>query len=187
MLDDTKLTEIIEPVVAAAGLSLYDAEFRGSSLLVMVESDDGVNLDQVAAVSRAISRHLDEDDPIPGTYTLEVSTPGLERRLRRPHHFQGAIGETVKVKLHPGAPGERRADGELAAADDTTATIRTADGVERSVAYADIDRARTHFEWGPAPKPGKGSKPGKGKAKPKKTAKNATTTSGPAPTDPGHS
>lgn len=158
MLDDAKLTEIIEPVVAAAGFTLYDAEFRGPSLLVMVDGPDGINLDQVASISRTISRQLDESDPIPAKYTLEVSTPGLERRLRRSDHFHGAIGEMVKVKLNPGAPGERRADGELVSADDTSATIRTADGAERTVALADIDRARTHFEWGPAPKPGKSSK-----------------------------
>ena len=193
MLDDAKLTEIIEPVVAASGLTLYDAEFRGSSLLVMVdgaEGAEGANLDQVASVSRAIARHLDEADPIPGSYTLEVSTPGLERRLRRPDHFRGAIGETVKIKLNPGAPGERRADGELIAADDTTATVRTGDGGERTVAYADIDRARTQFEWGPAPKPGKGSKPGKapkkGPAKKQGSAKPATTTSGDDTPTEGH-
>ena len=78
MLDDAKLTEIIGPVVEASGLTLYDAEFRGSSLLVMVDGAEGANLDQVASVSRAIARHLDEADPIPGSYTLEVSTPGLE-------------------------------------------------------------------------------------------------------------
>ena len=197
MLDDAKLTEIIEPVVAASGLTLYDAEFRGSSLLVMVDGANGANLDQVASVSRAIARHLDESDPIPGSYTLEVSTPGLERRLRQPDHFRGAIGETVKVKLNPGAPGDRRADGELIAADDTTATIRTGDGNERSVAYADIDRARTQFEWGPGPKPGKGSKPGKvskkGAAKKKDPAsksgpaKPASTTSGDDTPTEGHS
>ena len=191
MLDDAKLTEIIEPVVEASGLTLYDAEFRGSSLLVMVDGTEGANLDQVASVSRAIARHLDEADPIPGSYTLEVSTPGLERRLRRPGHFQGAIGETVKVKLNPGAPGERRADGQLTAADDTTATILSGDGSERTVAYADIDRARTQFEWGPAPKPGKGSKPGKapkkGASKKKGSAKPATTTSGDDTPTEGHS
>ena len=162
MLDDAKLIDIIEPVVSAAGFTLYDAEFRGASLLVMVDGPHGINLDQVASISRTISRHLDEDDPIPGKYTLEVSTPGLERRLRRSDHFLGAIGESVKVKLNPGTAGERRADGELIAADETSATIRTATGDERTVALADIDRARTHFEWGPAPKPGNGSKPGKG-------------------------
>ena len=194
MLDESKLTEIIEPVVTASGLTLYDAEFRGSSLLVMVEGTDdtdGANLDQVASVSRAISRHLDEEDPIPGSYTLEVSTPGLERKLRRPEHFKGAVGESVKIKLLPGAPGERRSDGELTAADETTATIRSADGDERTVAYADIDRARTHFEWGPAPKPGKGSKPGKapkkGPAKKKGSDKPATTTSGDDTPTEGHS
>lgn len=108
MLDDAKLIDIIEPVVSAAGFTLYDAEFRGASLLVMVDGPDGINLDQVASISRTISRHLDEDDPIPGKYTLEVSTPGLERRLRRSDHFLGAIGESVKVKLNPGTAGERR-------------------------------------------------------------------------------
>ena len=81
--------------------------------------------------------------------------------------------------------------GELIAADDTTATVRTGDGSERTVAYADIDRARTQFEWGPAPKPGKGSKPGKapkkGPAKKQGSAKPATTTSGDDTPTEGHS
>ena len=98
--------------------------------------------------------------------------------------------KTAKTKRTPGARGEGRPDGELPPPDDTTATIRTGDGSERAVAYADIDRARTQFEWGPAPKPGKGSKPGKapkrGPAKKQGSAKPATTTSGDDTPTEGH-
>ena len=91
-----------------------------------------------------------------------MCSPGLERRLRTPRHFARAVGESVKIKLTAAAgnarDGERRLEGEIAAADDDGVTLRTGSGDER-LAYDDIDRARTVFEWGPAPKPGKGRHP----------------------------
>ena len=107
--------------------------------------------DSTIQVARAISRTLDEHDPIQGHYTLEVSTPGLERPLRTPAHFQGAIGAEVKVKTHPGVEGDRRVDGTVRAADDETVAIATADG-ERTLRYDEIERARTVFVWGPSDK-----------------------------------
>lgn len=178
MLDDAQLSDIVTPVVERAGLTVYDVEFRGSSLVVMVQGPEGFGVDELAEVSRSISRQLDEDDPIPGTYTLEVSTPGLERRLRTPEHFAGAVDADVKIKLAPGVEGDRRADGVLVAADDTTVTIRFVDGTERTVDIADIDRARTYVDWTPAPKPGKGPKTPKPGKQPK-AATNAETAESP--------
>jgi ribosome maturation factor RimP len=95
-----------------------------------------------------------------GHYTLEVSSPGLERSLRTPAHFQKSIGRKVAVRLRDidSEEGEaRRAQGVLVAADDRAITVRLddADSTERLIPYDKIDRARTIFEWGPAPKPGK--------------------------------
>ena len=120
--------------------------------------------------------HDDGADPIAGAYTLEVTSPGLERTLRTPPHFVRAVGETVKIKLtadaSPDPDADRRLTGTLVAADDDGITVRTdapsgdESPAERQVAYAHIERARTVFEWGPGDKPGKSRQPG-GKKKQK--------------------
>ncbi|MGH9215909.1 MAG: ribosome maturation factor RimP, partial [Acidimicrobiales bacterium] len=111
-----------------------------------------------ADTTRAVSRALDEADPIAGRYTLEVTSPGLERSLRRPEHFERAVGETVKIRTVAGVDDERRVEGQLVGADTTGVVVRTGvadDGtaLERRLAYQDIERARTVFEWGPAAPP----------------------------------
>ncbi|MCB0971445.1 MAG: ribosome maturation factor RimP [Acidimicrobiales bacterium] len=146
---------LVAPIVDDAGASLYDLDFQGGVLRVTIEHPEGVDLGLIGGLSREISRSLDEADPIAGRYTLEVSSPGLERRLRRPEHFAGAVGSPVTLKLRAGVEGDRRVRGTLVAADDTTVTIAADDPHDtRVVAQADIDRARTTFEWGPTPKPG---------------------------------
>jgi len=147
-----RVREIVEPVLARQSLSVYDVEHSGSSLRITIESIGGgsVDLEAIASATRVISLALDEHDPIPSRYTLEVSSPGLERALRTPTHFRGAVGDLVTVKTVPSFEGDRRLKGKLTAADDDGITV---DDVHLS--YDDIDKARTVFEWGPAPKPGK--------------------------------
>lgn len=156
----------LEPVVAALGCEVYDVVFTGGSgrptLQVVVDRPDRVDLDTIEEVTRLVSDALDAADPVFGAYTLEVSSPGLERSLRRPSHFAGAVGSTVTVKTRDAEGRVERLRGELTAADDHAIAIRV-DGEQRSVTIADVESARTVFEWGPAPKPGKGSKPGRAK------------------------
>jgi ribosome maturation factor RimP len=126
---------------------------------VLVDREGGVDLDGITAASERISRLLDDREVLPGPFALEVSSPGLERPLRRPDHFRGAIGElvTVKVRDHEGAI--RRLRGELEHADDAGITIAAGgDAGAEHVAYDDIVQARTVFEWGAAPARGKGAK-----------------------------
>jgi ribosome maturation factor RimP len=157
-----RVRSVVLPLLRQRDLDLYDLEIAGPVLKVVVDRPAGVDLDALADASRAVSRALDEADPLAGAYTLELSSPGLERRLRTPRHFAGAVGEEVKVKLTAAAGaargGTRRLEGEVAAADDAAVTLRTGDGEER-VAYDEIDRARTVFTWAPAEKPGKGRRP----------------------------
>jgi ribosome maturation factor RimP len=148
MSTSERVRDLVEPLVAAAGLDLYDLELGGGVLQVLVDREGGADIDAIAKLTRAISRSLDEHDPIAGHYTLEVSTPGLERPLRTPAHFTRAIGSTVKVKTKPGTEGERRIAGTITAADDDTVTVQVAEGASRTVHYDEIERARTTFEWG---------------------------------------
>jgi ribosome maturation factor RimP len=154
---------IVEPLLADQGAELVDLEHPGPVLRVVVDRPGGIDLDGLSSLTKRVSRALDEHDPIAGRYTLEVSSPGLERPLRTPAHYRRALGAKVAIKTVPGQ-AERRLSGVLTAADDDSVVLRLdpapADGEpERRVAYADIERARTVFEWGPPPKPGKGPRP----------------------------
>jgi len=151
-----ELFDQLQPVVAAAGLELVDVALRSGVLLVTVDRPCGVDLEALTDANRAVSTLLDETDPIPGRYTLEVSSPGVERTLRTPAHFIKAVGETVTVKTRPQVPGDRRLRGELLAADEDGLELAVEGAPEGrlGLAYSDIDRARTVFVWGPAPRPG---------------------------------
>lgn len=171
-----KVTRMIAPMVADMQLDLYDIEFRGGVLRVTIDtppgSESGVSLDDIALLTRMISRDFDHDDPMPGSYTLEVSSPGLERTLRTPRHFEREIGKTLALRLRDVAAGDRRLQGTLIGATETEATIRLDDTLEeRVVPYAQIDRAKTVFVWGPAPKPGKQPSGKKKQAAPIETTK----------------
>ena len=155
MTTSERVRELVEPVVAQVGLEVYDVEHTGGAVRVLVDRDGGVDLDTLSELTRRVSRLLDEADPVPGRYTLEVSSPGLERPLRTPAHFSRAVGSDVTVKTVPGTEGDRRVRGTLVDAGDDGFTVR-AEGGERRLRYDEVERARTVFEWGPAPKPGGG-------------------------------
>ena len=141
---------LVEPILAEAAIDLYDLALEGGVLRILVDREGGVGIDEIAPVARSISRALDEHDPIDGNYTLEVSTPGLERPLRTPAHFRRALGADVKVKTHPEVEGDRRLEGTVSAADDDGVTFTSADGSQRTLRYEEIERARTVFVWGPS-------------------------------------
>ncbi len=161
----------LSPVVGALGLELVDVELNGATVRVTVDKEGGVDLDALGGANHAVSVALDRLDPMPGRYTLEVSSPGLERRLRTPAHFARAVGETVSVLLVPGGGEVRRFRGLLAGADEHGVRVEGPDvpGGATHVAYATIERARTVFEWGagPAPSPSR--------AKARKARERATT------------
>jgi ribosome maturation factor RimP len=127
---------------------------HGAQLTVFVDREGGVGLDELGEATRDVSAVLDDIDPMPGRYTLSVSSPGLERRLRTPAHFAKAVGETVTVRVNAGTAEVRRVTGTLGAADATGCTL-VGSGVpdgEMRITYDQIERARTVFEWGPEPR-----------------------------------
>lgn len=175
---------IVGPIASDLHLDVYDVERRGGTIRVTLDtppgSDGGITLDSLSLATRLISRELDHEDPIAGHYTLEVTSPGLERPLRTAAHFEREVGKTVTVRLRDPLADPRRIQGHLVGAEDGNVTLLLDDGVERTIGIDEIDKARTVFEWGPAPKPGKGPKKQKkkhpaGESQPTETA-SATST-----------
>jgi ribosome maturation factor RimP len=160
------LASAIAPELEPLGLELFDVQFTGSGrsrvLQVVIDRDGGVDLEAITAATERISPMLDDLDAVSGPFALEVSSPGLERPLRRPDHFRRAIGDVVSVKVRDDHGEIRRLRGPLHAADDAAITIGpdadTEPGDTHRIAYDDIVQARTVFEWGAAAKPGKGAK-----------------------------
>ncbi len=151
------LWALIEPWLAAERLELDDLEVVGSgrarTVRVYVDAEDGVDVDRLAELSEGISRLLDAETDIEGPYRLELSSPGLERRLRRPSHYGKSIGREVSVKARQ-AGSTDVVKGVLASADDHGFTVETEAG-DRRIAYDDVVTARTVFRWERGPKPGK--------------------------------
>jgi ribosome maturation factor RimP len=146
-----ELWDLLASTVAPMGLELVDAEVRPGLVRVVVDAPGGAGLEAIADATRAVSGALDRHDPLPGQrYSLEVTSPGVERPLRTPRHFERAVGEQVTVRLVAGGPGERRVTGALLAADDDGFELGQEDGERRRFGYAEVERARTVFEWGPA-------------------------------------
>lgn len=116
MLRD-QLSELLAPVVSGLGYELWEIEFApragGGLLRLYIDSDAGVSLDDCERVSHAVSEALDATDPIPGAYTLEVSSPGLDRVLRTQAHFERFAGERVKLEMMHPIDGRKRFAGRL--------------------------------------------------------------------------
>jgi len=139
--------------VDAAGCELYDVVWAPGLLRVLLDREGGIDLDTLTSLSRVLSAALDavEPDPLPGRYTLEVSSPGLERQLKTPAHYRRFIGTPINVKLTAAAAADddRRLRATLEDADDEGFS---AGG--RRFSYGEVELVMTVFEWGPAPKPG---------------------------------
>ena len=146
-----QVKDLATAVVERRSLRLWDVELGGSPgravVRVFVDSERGVDLDTVAEVSEEISRGLDLRDPIPGRYTLEVSSPGLERTLRSREHFVLSVGGDVVVKTKDVlVGGSHRVEGRLEGARDEAVILATGDGAVE-IPYGAIKSARTKFEW----------------------------------------
>ncbi|HET9249649.1 MAG TPA: ribosome maturation factor RimP [Actinomycetota bacterium] len=136
---------LVRPVVEGDGLELVDVSFgreRGRrTLRVTVDRDGGVDLDTISRISEKVSRRLDLEGFEPGPYALEVTTPGIERPLRRPQDFRRAVGERVRIRT-----SDEVLEGELAAAQDDEIRISSPDG-ERQLALAEVTAATTVADW----------------------------------------
>jgi ribosome maturation factor RimP len=145
-----KLIALAEPLLGQLGYELVDLEYapaRTRALLrVFIDRPEGVGLDDCERVSREISALFDVEDPVPTAYTLEVSSPGLDRVLRTPAHFQRFVGERVHLELRNPRDGRRRYTGRLEALNAEGIELNV-DGAMVSVPFAEIGRARLAPLW----------------------------------------
>lgn len=152
-----QLWDRVSAYLAAEALELDDLEVSGSGrgkvIRVIVDGPEQVDVDRLARLSRGLSRMLDEDEPFPGAYTLEVSSPGLERTLRRPEHFAKSVGRVVTVKTAHEVDGATAHRGTVVATTDDGFVVEV-NGANRTIRFDEVAKARTVFEWGPKPKPG---------------------------------
>jgi len=140
-----RLIALIEPLVGRLGYELVELEYgagRGhSQVRVFIDAPAGVGVADCEKVSREISALLDVEDPIPGAYTLEVSSPGFDRVLRTREHFGRFVGSRVFVELKEPRAGRRRYTGQLLAVDDDGIALAV-DQQRVAVAFAEIGKAR---------------------------------------------
>ncbi len=137
----------IKKMVESIGLSLYDTailnENEHTIFRVSVTAPGGVSLDQCVEATHLISPLLDVTSPVSGEYRLEVSSPGIERKLKTIDHFAQSIGEKVVFSTVT----KEKFDGELVAVANDEITIRTKEGEEHTVPFRSISKAKTYFEW----------------------------------------
>ena len=145
-MGETGLSKLIEPVVQELGCELWGIEKlqqgRQVVLKIYIESAEGINVDDCARVSRQVSAILDVEDPIPGEYMFEVSSPWVERRLFKPEHFNVCKGEKVQITLLQAFDGRRKFKGLLCGLEDEEVVIRVDDAQEIVLTMDSIERAR---------------------------------------------
>jgi len=138
------IEELLLPGAETLGLELVAVELSGgdtSIVRIYIDTPKGVTVDDCAKASRQFSAILDVEDPISNKYTLEVSSPGMDRPLAKPEHFQTVVGQDVKIKMTTLVSGRRRFTGELIEANDEFAVVEV-DGEQSELPYSDMDRAR---------------------------------------------
>lgn len=180
----SQISDLLAPTVASLGLELLGVEYLPSPGGAIVrlyidipeaetsregEAPRAVGIDECEAVSREVSAQLDVEDPISGNYTLEVSSPGIDRPLFTAAHFRRFLGASAKVVLRLPQDGRRRLQGRISSVEDD-AVVFDLDGAAFTVAVDNIEKARLVPDWaalGMAPsRPGKGGKGEKNTRKP---------------------
>lgn len=139
-----------EPIAGKMGCFIYDVEYKKEGqeryLRVFADKDGGITLDECEAISRELSNALDESDPISENYFLEVSSPGIERKLTKPKHFEMYIGSLVDVGLYKAIDGAKTLCGVLLNFENDEITLGAGDE-EIKIKLSDTSSVRLHFEF----------------------------------------
>lgn len=151
MAKKDRLFDLLAPQVADLGYECYDVEYvkQGGRpvLTIYIDKDGGVSLEDCEAVSRSIGAFMDAADPIRDAYTLQVSSPGLERKLTRTEHYKKVIGEMIDVKCYRAQDGKKTFCARLKDADDDHIVIEDEEKGDVTLSYDDIAKASLHFEF----------------------------------------
>lgn len=155
MRDDAvrRVWEIAEPLVAEEGMEIVDIECRyegrkkGKVLRVYLDKEGSPDLDDLSRVSRQLSDLLDVHDPIDGPYTLEVSSPGINRPLKKPEHFARYVGKRIRVRTREPLSGRRSFLGRLIAVEGNGFEIDV-DRVAVRIPFDLVERANYEHDWG---------------------------------------
>lgn len=147
-----RVEEIARRVAEPAGIEVVDVEFRGTGkrrvLRIYIDKPEGVTVGDCEFVSRNVSTILDVEDVVPGgSYTLEVSSPGVERPLKHPRDFERFIGRQIRVVLRHAIAGRQRWEGELASYADELITLKAASGELVQFTRDEVKRATLKFDW----------------------------------------
>jgi len=145
---------LVEPVLVEQGLELIDVERRneghGQVVRVLVDREGGVDLDALSRLSRELSDLLDVGEIVPGSYTLEVSSPGIDRPLRKPEHFVRYLGKKVRIRARAPLNGQRNFLGLLHTVSPGGVILRGDGGVESYVEFSNIEKAYYEHEYSAA-------------------------------------
>ncbi|MEM6707342.1 MAG: ribosome maturation factor RimP [Pseudomonadota bacterium] len=170
---ERNIAQLISPTVTELGCQLWGIEIhtggKHTKLCIYIDRPDRVSVDDCERVSRAVSDLLDVEDVMPEHFTLEVSSPGMDRILFQPEHYAGAVGERIDVRLNVPLEKRKRIQGVLVAVEDNEAVLREDAGAQEEfvLPIESIARARVVPDFGriaagkPKPKSGKGKRAGR--------------------------
>ncbi len=147
---EDRVRALAEPVVEGLGIEVvdvvYTSEYGRRVLRIFIDKPGGVTVDDCSTVSRELGTVLDVEDPIPQRYTLEVSSPGLDRLLVKERDFQKSIGKKVKVRTKEAIEGRKNFKAAVAGVENGMVFLKDADGKNWEIALSNIDKARLEIE-----------------------------------------
>ena len=152
-LSIARVWQLAEPLAANEGLEIIDIELKpeggrsGRVLRLYLDKEGGPSLDELSRVSRGLSDLLDEhEDVVDGPYTLEVSSPGINRPLKRPEHFSRFVGKKIRVRTRDMINGRRSFLGELLEVSAEKIAVQQ-DGTRWEIAFSQIDKSNYEHDW----------------------------------------
>lgn len=151
MLSLEKTTALIDEVVRAEGFDLVEVELKGSPgrrvLRIFIDRTGGINHDDCARISHLVGPLLEVEEAVPGSYTLEVSSPGLNRRLRTPGEFQRFAGRLVKISTREAVDGSRHFSGRLLGMKGTRVAVERSDATSVLIPLEVVAKAQLDFDF----------------------------------------
>ena len=146
-----RVKALAHPILSSMGLELVDVEQKGGPgralFRIYIDKTGGVSLKDCEEASIYLGHALDVDDPIPFSYTLEVSSPGMDRPFKRLKDYQSALGKLIQVKLDQPLEGQWSVKGRLIAVEAESITVEMDNDERRKILFEEIRQARQEIEW----------------------------------------